>query len=112
MGQEAALTDVACSSLRRLLAFNMSFNCTEAKIGDPVLFYEAQSKQSTPRWRGPALILEIGETGVTAKFQSQVFKVARFCARDRGEEKGVVGEELDPVRARLLQTGSGLGAEL
>ena len=54
----------------------------------------------------------IGEAGVTVKFQSQLFKVARFCVRKRGEEKDVVEEELGPVRVRPLRNGSGPGGEL
>ena len=70
MAQEAALKEVANSTLRRLLASNKSSTCTDVKIGGTALFYKAQSKKSAPRWRGPALISDTDETGVTAKFQS------------------------------------------
>ena len=112
MAQEAALKEIAGSRLRRFLAFNKSFNCTVSQIGYAVLSYKAHGKKSAPRRRGPALISDIDDTGVTAKFESQVFGVARFCVRKRGEEKDVAEEELGPVRVRLFQNGSGLGDEL
>ena len=44
-------------------------------------------KKSNPRWRGPAKILDIDESGVALTFQSQTFKVARYCVRRKVEEK-------------------------
>ena len=41
MAQEAALKEVANSKLRRQMAHNKTFNCTDIKVGDTVLFYEA-----------------------------------------------------------------------
>ena len=38
MEQGAALKEIACRRLRRLLAYNKSFNCTDVKIGDTVRF--------------------------------------------------------------------------
>ena len=68
--------------LRRLLAFNKSFACTDVQIGDAGLFYKSQNKKSAPPRRGPASILDIDETGVPVKFQSQTFK-GRDCAQER-----------------------------
>ena len=51
MAQEAALKEVANSKLRRLLAHNKTFNCTDIKVGDTVLFYKAPHRKSHPRWR-------------------------------------------------------------
>ena len=82
--REAALKDIANSILRRLLAFYKSFTCADAKVGDAALFFEAQSKRTNPRRRRPAPILEIDETGVTARFQSQILKAARFCVGKKG----------------------------
>ena len=79
--QEAAMKEIANSKLRRLLAYNKTFECTDIKMGDTVLFYKSPHRKSHPRWRGPAKILDIDETGVTVKFQSQSFKVALFCVR-------------------------------
>ena len=70
MAQERALKEKANSRLRRLLALNKSFTYADVKIGDAVLFYKAQNKKSTPRRRGPTLILDIEGTGATVKFQS------------------------------------------
>ena len=49
MAREVTLKEIANGRLRRLLAFNESLNCTEAKIGDAVLFCKAQGKKSAPR---------------------------------------------------------------
>ena len=48
MAQEAALREIANSRLRRLLALNKSFSCTDVKIGGAVLFFKARSKKSAP----------------------------------------------------------------
>ena len=118
--QEAALKEVAKSKLRRLLAYNKSFNCADIAIEDSVLLHKTQSRmawapkawttiawargdsgaredsgqgprspffRSPPRCRGPTEILGVDETGVTATFRSQTFKVARYCARTRRDEK-------------------------
>ena len=73
MAQGAALKGVAYSKLRRLLAYNQSFTCTDVHIGGASSLYKAMNRKSTPRRRGPAQIL-------TAKFQSQTFMVrATVC---------------------------------
>ena len=98
MAQEAALKEIANSRLRRLSAVNKSLTCSDVKVGDTPLFHKAQRKESAPRCRGPALISDIDETGVTVKFQSQTFDVARFCVREKGEEKDADDSELDSLR--------------
>ena len=72
---------MAHSKLRRFLAQNKTFNCADIKVGDSALFYKAPRRMRHPHWRGPALILGIDETGALVKFQTQSFKVARFCVR-------------------------------
>ena len=89
--QEAALKEIANSKLRRLLAYNKTFDCADIKVGGSVLFYKAPRKKSNPRWRGPAAILDIDESGVVLKFQPQSFKVARYCVRRKLEEKDLPG---------------------
>ena len=76
--QEAALKQVADSKLRRLLAYNKSFNCTGINVGDSVLFYKKQNRKRSRRRRGPAKISDVDETGATVAFQSQTSKVARY----------------------------------
>ena len=71
MAQEAALKEVAKSKLRRLLAYNKTFNCADIKVGDSVLFYKAPHRKSQPRWRGPAPVLDVDETGVMVKYRTQ-----------------------------------------
>ena len=112
MAQEAALKEIANSGLRRLLAFNKSPTCPDVKIGDTALSYMAQKKKCTPRRRGPVLILDIDEAGVTVKFQPQISEVARLCVGKRGEKKDVEEAELDPARARFRQSASDLGDQL
>ena len=85
--QGAARKEIANSKLRRLLAYNKTFDCVDVKVGDSVLFYKAPQKKSNPRRRGPATILDIDESGVALKFQSQTFKVARYCVRRKLDEK-------------------------
>ena len=86
MAQEAAVEEIANGRLRWLSACN-EFFFLDVEIGDAVLSYKAQKKKSAPRRRAPALILDIDDAGVTVKFQPQVSKVARPCARERGEGK-------------------------
>ena len=51
--------------------------------GGSALTFKAVDRRSAPRRRGPAKILAIEETGVPAKFQSQTFKLARYCVRKK-----------------------------
>ena len=88
-----ASREVADGKLRRLLARNKPFGRTDVQIG-------SMNRGSTPRWRDPAKILEIGVSGATAKFQSRTFKAARFCARKKAE-----GVELNPLQARPRPIG-------
>ena len=69
--QEAALKEIANSKLRRLLAYDKTFGCVGIKVGDTVLFYKAPQRKSNPRWRGPAAILEIDESGHTTRPNGQ-----------------------------------------
>ena len=57
--QEPVLKEMANDTLRRRLAHNRSFNCTDANVGDSVLYFKAANRKSAPRLRSPAAILEI-----------------------------------------------------
>ena len=83
MAQEAALRGIAKSKLRRILAFNNSFRSAGARVGDEVLFYEAPSRKSAPRWRGPAKALLLDESGAILSFRGQTSQVARHCVRKK-----------------------------
>ena len=83
----SALKEIANSKLRRLLAYNITFGCVDIKVGDLVPVYKAPQPKSNPRWRGPAAILDIDESGATLEFQSQYSKVTRYCVRRKVEEK-------------------------
>ena len=52
-----------------------------------MLLYKTPNRKGAARWRGPAKILGIYETGVTAKSQSQYLYLARYCIRKKAEEK-------------------------
>ena len=63
MAQEVALKEIVGNKLRGQLAENQSFECADVKVGDSVIFDGAVSRRSAPRRRGPAAILDVGETG-------------------------------------------------
>ena len=86
MAQKAALREVANRKLRSLLAYNESFRREDVLIGYAAPFNKAAKKKSTTRWRGPAKILDIDDTGATVKFQSRTFNMARYCVREEAEE--------------------------
>ena len=73
MAQGAGPEGAANSKLRRLLARNKSFNCTDEAIGGFVLYFKTVSRRSRPHWRGLAEILDIDETGAAVKIESQTF---------------------------------------
>ena len=62
---------------------NQTFECGDTAVGDSAIFCGQISRKSAPKWRGPAIILDIDETGVTVKFRSQTFKIARYRVRKR-----------------------------
>ena len=96
LAQEAALREVGNSKLRRHLSYSETPNCADVKLGDSVLFYKAPTKQGTPKRRGPACVLDIDDTGVTVRYQSQTFKVTRYCVRRQADEKEVGSTEGPP----------------
>ena len=55
--------------------------------------------------------MDIDETSVEAKFQSQISKVARFCARKTAEGRDVGEAEMDALRDRFKHTGADLGSQ-
>ena len=73
-----------------------AFNCAGVEIGASVLFFKALNRKSQPKWSGPQCILEIDGTGATAQYQSQTFKVAKYCARREVDEKEAGGTEGPP----------------
>ena len=79
------------------------------RLGDTALCYKAVNREGTPRWGGPAKILDIGEAGGTVKFQAQTFKAARYCVSTEAEEKDVEGVGWGPTASQLasLETAPG-----
>ena len=75
---------------------NKFFNCTHARIGDTALFCNAVNRKSTPRWRGPAKLADINDTGAPVKFHAQTSEVARYCVCKKAEEKDAEGQEWEP----------------
>ena len=58
------------------------------------------SRKSASKWRGPAAVLDIGETGVTGKFLGKPSKLARHCVRKRVGPKAAGDADSNPVSAR------------
>ena len=83
MAGAAALKEIAIGEFRRILDHNRTFEGTDVAIGDSAISYGQISRENAPRWRGPELILDIDEAGITAKFQIQACKIARYCERER-----------------------------
>ena len=64
MAHEAALEELAASKLRRPLGRNRAFQRAEIEAGNSVYYVKEIGRKSNPKWRGPAAIPDIGETGV------------------------------------------------
>ena len=62
-----------------------------------------EERESTPRRRSPAKIPDTDEAGATVQFQSQTFKVARYCVRKQVEEKDAGVVEWNPTPVRPLR---------
>ena len=81
--------------LRRLLAYNKSFNCVDVQIGDAALLYKGTNKKGMARRR--------------VKVQAQTFRAARFRMRKKVKAKAVVDARLDPLCVRLKSVEPDLG---
>ena len=75
------MKQIANGKLRWLLARDKSVECANLRVGGSVIFYELVGRKSAPKRRGPAVIMDIDETGATVKFQGRMFKVRRSWAR-------------------------------
>ena len=95
LAQEAALEEKSKRKLRRILAFNTSFDSVDVGVGDEVLFYKAPPRKSAPRWRGPAKVLFMDDSGATLSFQGLTFKVARHCVRKKVRALAEAGASCD-----------------
>ena len=80
-GGRRALNEITGSKLRRLLARNKSFGCPDISAEDSVLAYTLAGRKRAPRWRGPAVVLDIDVIGAAVEIQGQTFRAARYCAR-------------------------------
>ena len=89
MERKVARKTVANSKFCRHLARNKSSSCADIAIGDSALLKKTVNRKCAPLWRGPAKILDIGEAGVTVKFQSRASNVARYCIRKKVGTKDV-----------------------
>ena len=70
-------------------------------------FIKLRNRQASFGGRGPAEVLEMDGSGVTASFRSQTFKVARYCVRRRLKKSDL--QEGDRPALAMLQ-GRGLGS--
>ena len=77
MTREATSKKIANSKLRWSSARTKSFENAALLPGGSALFYKSVARRSAPERRGPAVILDFDETGVTLKFQSQTSDVNR-----------------------------------
>ena len=96
MAQESALREVADSKLRRLPAYAKNSTCADVENGDSVLLYKAPNRGSHPKWGCPVYALDIDETRVSERYQSQTLEVVRYCARGRVDAGGVDNMEGRP----------------
>ena len=92
--QDPILESMTISKLRRLLVRNKTFQRPKVEVCDSGIFYSQVAKKNAPKWRDPAAVLDIDNSGKAVKFQSQTFKVGRFCFRKRQELQG--GLNVDP----------------
>ena len=97
MAQEAALKEVAYSKLRRLLARHEPFDCADVKLPVSALFLTVSFRESAPRLRGPAMILDIGDAGRPAKPQCPLIKVARYSAMRKAGAKDAGEADRSPA---------------
>ena len=75
MAREAMRKEMVNSKSRRISERNQTFESMDIASGGSVIFHKQISRKSPPKWRGPAIIWEIGDSGVlrSGKFQSQTF---------------------------------------
>ena len=67
MAKEAALKEVGHSKVRRLPAYSGTCDCADVEFGDSALFLTMPNRESHPKLRVPARILDIAETGAVAR---------------------------------------------
>ena len=87
--QGAALTEAPDGTFRRFLAYDKSYNCADAQVGESVLFRKAVGRRCAPRGRGPAKIRDADDAGATVKFRSQTRKMARYRLRGKVGARGM-----------------------
>ena len=100
MAHEAVLKEVAKSKLR------LSCNCADVQVGGAVFSIKLRVARRRHGGAGRRRYLTATTTGVTAKFQSQTFKVARYCGREKVDvqDAGEVGWDLALGDRRLGMT--------
>ena len=70
MVQEATLKRAVSTKLRCSLVRKKTFPSSEIKVGDSVIIERQICRESSPKWRRPAVILDIDETGATEVSES------------------------------------------
>ena len=99
------MNGVANSRLRRRLARNKSLECADVRTGGSVISYKSGGRKSAPKWRSPAAIPGVDETGVTGKAHDPMFGVARYCFRKRDGPKDVGSVDWDSASGLDMETG-------
>ena len=74
--QKELLKETGNSKSRRISDCDQTPKSVGVSVGDSAISYERISRKSAPKWRGLAIILDIGEAGATAKFRSQTLTIA------------------------------------
>ena len=80
MAEEATLRGVADSKPRRSLARSKRLECADVTKGGSALLNKPVGRESSPAWRGPAVVLGPDEAGVSVEFQGRRRRrVAEAC---------------------------------
>ena len=89
MAQGTLLKGMPNGNLLRISDCDKTFSSTDIEVGDSAALCQQLRRKSAPGWRGPAIILDFDDTGATAKFQRQTFKIARASGQtSRGAGAG------------------------
>ena len=96
MAQEASPYEIADGKLRCLLAHTQSFGRADVAAEDSALFYETVSRES-PAATWPGCDSGYRQSWVSAQFQWQTLKVARYSACRKVEPKGLGEVEWNPA---------------
>ena len=105
LAQEATLWVIADSRMRRFASRNKYFKCADVQPGRSAPLNKSVGRRSAPKWCGPEAVIGTDAGGVTAKFQGQSYKVARYCVRRRVDPEVAGSVEWDPASRLEMERG-------